>query len=133
MLTCFRCDGNKVNRKGLPCRKCNGSGKLHSGFFTEMLKMLKEDVKSYTTQTFQRLMVDYLGKKAREQALQVHAGVTCDSCGVTPIQGIRYKCSVCADYDHCEKCEAERTHPHPFLKIRNSEQCPEFIRCSYQE
>ena len=65
-LTCFRCDGNKVNKSGYPCRKCNGSGKINSSFYKEMLKMLREDVKSYTTQTFQRLMVDYLGKKSQE-------------------------------------------------------------------
>ena len=42
----------------------------------------------------------------------------CDGCEVTPIQGIRYKCSVCPDMDYCEKCESEKGHEHPMLKIR---------------
>jgi len=85
------------------------------------MKVLREEIRSYTTQTFQRLMVDYLGKKAADQAAIVHPTVTCDSCGATPIQGIRYKCSVCPDFDFCDKCEAEKLHPHPFLKIRRPE------------
>lgn len=62
-VVCFRCDGTKVNRRGLPCRKCNGSGTINNKFFKELVKIMKEEIQSYTTQTFQRLMVDYLGKK----------------------------------------------------------------------
>jgi hypothetical protein len=120
-LVCFRCDGSQVNKKGMPCRRCNGTGKLQSVFYKGIIKILKEEVKSYTTQTFQRLMVDYLGKKAADQAAQVHNRVTCDGCQTHPIQGIRYKCSVCPDFDMCEKCEAETGHQHPMLKIRKAD------------
>ena len=36
-----------------------------------------------------------------------------------PVCGIRYKCSVCFDFDLCEKCESTNQHPptHPLLKI----------------
>jgi len=30
------------------------------------MKMLKEEVKSFTTQTFQRMIGEYLGQKAQE-------------------------------------------------------------------
>lgn len=50
----------------------------------------------------------------------VHEGVTCDGCQ-GGIAGIRYKCSVCYDYDLCESCEAKgaAVHDlsHPLLKI----------------
>jgi DnaJ-class molecular chaperone len=51
-LACFKCEGTQVNRKGLPCRKCNGTGKLHSTFYKGLMKVLKDEVKSFTTQTF---------------------------------------------------------------------------------
>jgi len=48
----------------------------------------------------------------------VHHGVTCDGCHASPIQGIRWKCSVCADYDLCETCMKAGTHKeHSFLQI----------------
>lgn len=40
------------------------------------------------------------------------------------IAGIRYRCSVCNNFDLCEKCEATGSHPHAFLKIRHPSQAP---------
>jgi hypothetical protein len=126
-MQCFKCDGSKVNRKGMPCRRCNGSGVLSNKFYQDLVKVVKEEIRSYTTQTFQRLMVDYLGKRAADQASQIHDRVSCDGCNVNPIQGIRYKCSSCPNFDLCEKCEADKSHPHLFLKIRKPEHAPVFI------
>jgi len=60
----------------------------------------------------------------------VHEHVCCDGCGVKPLQGIRYKCAVCPDFDFCEKCEKSRSHhsEHPFLKIRSPEQTPKAVK-----
>jgi hypothetical protein len=57
-----------MNKKGLPCRRCNGCGTLNNKFFQDMMKVLKEEIKSFTTHTFQDMMVNYLGKKAVDQA-----------------------------------------------------------------
>jgi hypothetical protein len=50
----------------------------------------------------------------------IHRGVTCNSCGAMPIQGIRYRCANCIDYDLCETCEAMQVHikTHLFYKVR---------------
>jgi len=46
--------------------------------------------------------------------------VTCDMCQQKPLVGVRYKCSVCFNFDLCEKCEAKGQHPadHPLVKLR---------------
>jgi hypothetical protein len=54
----------------------------------------------------------------------VHRGITCDGCNFRNIEGVRYKCSVCPDFDFCEQCEATVEHTHPFLKIKNLRQTP---------
>ena len=54
----------------------------------------------------------------------VHTHVTCDECGLSPIVGVRYKCSVREDYDLCETCESQNTQPYPMIKIYSQEQAP---------
>ena len=59
-----------------------------------------------------------------------HPGIKCSECN-EPIVGIRYKCSICKDFDYCEKCE-EKTkggHGHPFLKIYKPDMCPIDFKC----
>ena len=60
-----------------------------------------------------------------------HCGIKCKGCGMSPIIGSRFKCSICKDFDYCEKCEdklAEK-HGHPFLKIYNADMAPKFFKC----
>jgi len=57
------------------------------------------------------------------QGKATHFGVRCDGCAVGPIQGIRYKCQVCHNFDFCEKCKANAAHPkeHQFTEIAQPE------------
>jgi len=57
----------------------------------------------------------------RQQEL-VHEGINCDGCGMYPIPGVRYQCSVCRDFDFCEGCWQTKRHPHPFMRVFPSEQ-----------
>merc|ERR1711939_194602 len=34
----------------------------------------------------------------------VHQDITCDGCNKKPIQGLRFKCKSCPDYDLCAEC-----------------------------
>lgn len=68
---------------------------------------------------FKNLLVEYLETKKVEQNEVVHHGIICDACNASPIKGIRFKCSVCPDYDICQDCEAKGHHSeHALLKIR---------------
>merc|ERR1711915_1039401 len=61
-------------------------------------------------------------KETTEAKSLIHHGITCDSCEKTPIEGYRYKCVVCDDFDLCGKCEAAGRHPgHNMMRIANPE------------
>jgi len=72
-------------------------------------------VESTTTQTPKSSCPS--GKSEDES--MVHGGVVCDGCGKRGFSGIRFKCTVCPDFDLCEMCEAKRIHDpnHAFTRI----------------
>jgi hypothetical protein len=55
----------------------------------------------------------------------IHQGFKCEKCFKEPIEGIRYKCSVCSNYNLCNECEEKNSlsneHPHNFIKIRKEQ------------
>lgn len=68
-------------------------------------------------------LMDLLYRIAEDQARRdgyIHRGVSCNSCGMIPIQGVRYRCSNCIDFDLCETCESMQLHnkTHLFYKVR---------------
>ena len=70
-------------------------------------------------QTLLNLLFNIASDQAKRNG-HVHRGIECNSCGTQPIQGIRYRCANCVDYDLCESCEAQQPHTktHVFFKIR---------------
>eukprot|EP00607_Mallomonas_marina_P008675 CAMPEP_0182424644 /NCGR_PEP_ID=MMETSP1167-20130531/10879_1 /TAXON_ID=2988 /ORGANISM="Mallomonas Sp, Strain CCMP3275" /LENGTH=443 /DNA_ID=CAMNT_0024604617 /DNA_START=604 /DNA_END=1935 /DNA_ORIENTATION=- len=56
--------------------------------------------------------------------MSIHMGVKCDGCGVSPILGVRFKCSIRDDFDLCQLCESKADHTIPFLKIYDPKQSP---------
>ena len=45
------------------------------------------------------------GNKSSGKDVVLHTNVSCDGCGATPIQGVRYNCTLCKNYDLCSDCE----------------------------
>jgi len=61
------------------------------------------------------------GHQETKQDGEVHYGVSCDGCDGS-VQGFRYKCMVCPDYDLCGLCEAKGLHPgHNMIRIASPE------------
>ncbi|KAI9205742.1 thioredoxin-like-domain-containing protein [Polychytrium aggregatum] len=52
-------------------------------------------------------------KPVPADASHVWEGVGCDGCSATPIEGRRFKCSDCNNYDLCEACHSNAATVHP--------------------
>ena len=59
----------------------------------------------------------------KKKSNKIHNGIKCHGCGKSPIVGNRFKCSICSNFDYCEKCEEQNKdlHLHPFIKIYSPE------------
>ena len=113
-----------------------------TSFFESVNKMLSKNFKKMKAKIEKKTqkLVSYLfkekpEKESKQEPKAIHQKFTCDGCNVGPIQGIRYKCTVCEDFDFCESCEElnKNTHTHPFIKIRCPEIAPVKIICAIAE
>ena len=79
---------------------------------------IKENIRCLV-QSKLKILENNIIKDIKQKILPVHNGIKCNECGINNIKGIRYKCSVCPNYNLCEKCEenSEHTENHIFLKI----------------
>ena len=61
----------------------------------------------------------------------VHKNIRCEGCGLDPMVGYRYMCTICDDYNLCENCEERLVigHGHPFIKVTYSSLLNSFNEC----
>eukprot|EP01135_Chromosphaera_perkinsii_P004656 Nk52_evm5s293 gene=Nk52_evmTU5s293 len=80
---------------------------------------MERSMQDQESQNLLNLLYTIAEDQARKEGY-IHRGITCNSCSVSPIRGIRYKCANCVDHDLCESCEAQDRHnkTHVFIKIR---------------
>ena len=119
------------------CENCEKKlGKEHSH---PMVQILKPDSKLYSIQC--TLKEKFKMDNSNPQIDIIHDGINCNGCGAEYIVGNRYKCSICPNFDYCEKCLKEHIsdHQHPFIKIYHpkmklasikavvDENCPNYI------
>jgi len=88
------------------------------------MRRTKEKLVNKMTRKFGQFVAEK-AKKSQQQPSEsssqvIHTRVTCDGCGMSPIIGVRYKCTVCRDFDFCENCEKNMPHDqsHDFTKIK---------------
>ena len=66
----------------------------------------------------------------KEEKKEDESKIKCNICEMN-IQGIRYLCGVCKEFNMCENCEKKegKEHGHPLLKIRNPDLAPISFKC----
>ena len=87
-----------------------------------------EDQRQLESSKFSQIIIsdkNQMDIPKRPKCDTIHHNIECQQCFENPIIGFRYKCSVCDNYNLCEKCEEQneisQTHTHDFIKIRNEE------------
>ena len=138
----------KINHKffcgRIPIKHCKVQNQTQTQTQTQN-KYKKEDyltmeklneIKEKTIKMYQDFKNKFLNpNQNKKDEPIVHRNIICDGCGMHPLVGVRYKCSVCRNFDYCEKCEEKfkNEHQHPFIKIYNPGQKLGFIKCCIDE
>ena len=113
----------------------NDVKKQNQQFIDNYVKKIKEleEKREHDYHQMSKIIInDNPKKEEEEESISIsmvkttHTGIKCHNCGVFPIIGYRYKCSVCKCYNLCEACEElnSRTgqHKHNFIQMRKSDE-----------
>ena len=95
------------------CENCEKKEALKHGHplvrlpFRNMIRLIKCNMK------------DSPKKNLEKDEKVIFEKINCNGCGAKNIEGIRYKCAICKNFDYCEKCFQENCekHNHPFIKF----------------
>ena len=118
-VTCDGCKVNPLRGTRYKCKKCE-----NFDFCEDCYNKNKESHGHDFIKIMHPRCRNRLGHPNRNYLNRgiLHSKVMCDGCGMLPIEGWRYKCAICEDYNLCENCEERigRKHFHPFLKLTSS-------------
>lgn len=80
---------------------------------TETTQSPSEDVQTLLTLLYK------IGEAQSRRENTLHRGISCNICNANPLNGVRFKCLNCVDYDVCSRCEPTCDHDltHVFVKI----------------
>ena len=80
---------------------------------------IKENIRSLVQSKLKTLENNIINEVINNE-YPIHKGIICNECRINDIKGIRYKCTICLNYNLCERCEQNTNHDenHIFLKIR---------------
>lgn len=116
-----RLEKEKQEKEAVEREKLRESiNKTVSDIVNANIEKVREELINKTVLETSRAVEKVMNSSVYSKNESVHKNVTCDGCGVFPIVGDRYKCTVCHDYDLCDSCEANNgeSHAHPFVKHR---------------
>jgi len=55
-VTCWKCNGSKRNKKGKPCKKCEGSGFIRSNELATLMPLIRDEVRTFCRTSFTGLL-----------------------------------------------------------------------------
>eukprot|EP00826_Nyctotherus_ovalis_P031566 TRINITY_DN2524_c0_g4_i2.p1 TRINITY_DN2524_c0_g4~~TRINITY_DN2524_c0_g4_i2.p1 ORF type:complete len:427 (-),score=123.48 TRINITY_DN2524_c0_g4_i2:113-1393(-) len=122
--SCFLCTTGKPKKD---CEICKGTGRLRRELQEHVEKLVKQGIMEYNemrrkqfkledNQVLKSQVIVNFANAGKSKT--VHVGTKCSACGVTPITGARYCCTVCHNTNFCEGCETIISHNHPVMKYR---------------
>ena len=124
-VSCDGCKMNPIRGNRYKCKKC-----LNFDFCQNCYEKDKENHGHEFTKIEKPKNTKRMGHKKKDYCGRgiVHRGVRCEGCGLEPLVGWRFKCSICDDYNLCENCEESIgcKHSHPLIKIYYSSMLKDF-------
>jgi len=126
---CFSCHGTAKNKKGLTCKKCNGTG-----IMDPIIKSMKKHIEKTLRAEMSKIIQNEISKSFLEQSKRfdsifsnmgksiiIEENVKCTNCKNEILAGEAvFSCMICQNFKICENCEENINHEHALIKGRKS-------------
>lgn len=119
LVSCDGCHMSPLVGKRYKCETCPNFDFCEACYQKEKEKHGHQFKVVETKVLLKQILEKVSPKPKNSEGKPIHRWVSCNGCGMNPIVGARYKCSVCDNFDYCENCEEifKNEHNHQFIKI----------------
>ena len=97
------------------CEKCYKNKTITHGLKLEAVN---------TEKIMKQIILKASANRINTEGKPIHRMISCDGCGMNPIVGERFKCTVCHNFNYCKNCQQlyANMHGHEMVEIK-----PKFI------
>ena len=119
-VTCDGCKMNPIKGKRYICKNKPNLDFCEKCFLdkkkTQGLKLEPFD----TQNAIKEVILKASSNRINKEGKIVHRMVSCDGCGMCPIIGERFKCTVCPNFDYCSNCKQlfGNIHGHAMEEVK---------------
>jgi DNA repair exonuclease SbcCD ATPase subunit len=120
-VTCDGCKMNPIKGKRYICKNKPNLDFCEKCFLdkkkTQGLKLEPFD----TQNAIKEVILKASSNRINKEGKIVHRMVSCDGCGMCPIIGERFKCTVCPNFDYCSNCKQlfGNIHGHAMEEVKD--------------
>ena len=119
-VTCDGCKMNPIKGKRYICKNKPNLDFCEKCFLdkkkTQGLKLEPFD----TQNAIKEVILKASSNRINKEGKIIHRMVSCDGCGMCPIIGERFKCTVCPNFDYCSNCKQlfGNIHGHAMEEVK---------------
>ena len=120
-IQCDECKKNNITGIRYKCKECKNFDLCEECYKNKSDQHKHKNFEQITKSVYIPIQknVERKSMKYHQRGI-IHKGIQCSNCGMLPLLGFRYKCTICDNYNLCENCQDSSVsikHDHPMVKI----------------
>ena len=120
-IQCNECKKNNITGIRYKCKECKDFNLCEECYKNKSDQHKHKNFEQITKSVYIPIQknVERKSMKYHQRGI-MHKGIQCSNCGMLPLLGFRYKCTICDNYNLCENCQDSGVsvkHNHPMVKI----------------
>ena len=119
-VTCDGCQMSPIVGKRYKCKEDPNLDFCEKCFKNKSKTKGKKFEVVDTQKIMKQIILKASANRINTEGKPIHRMISCEGCGMNPIVGERFKCTVCHNFNYCKNCKDlyENMHSHPLVEIK---------------